>query len=101
MKITVKHNLIIFHDPVEWRRVQQDILKDYGPSILISWRMQKELGFRVRNHSDWVEWPATDFPIKERPRFFKEDQIHLDFYSPGAQSWFVLRYLNTATENSG
>jgi hypothetical protein len=33
-------------------------------------------------------------PRKDGPTMYYEDQVHLDFYSDSAQSWFQLKYLN-------
>jgi hypothetical protein len=27
-------------------------------------------------------------------RYYYQEQIHLDFYDPAQQTWFVLKYLN-------
>jgi hypothetical protein len=29
-------------------------------------------------------------------RYHYQDQIHLDFYDPAQQTWFVLKYLNNS-----
>jgi len=74
MKTTVRHNLIIFHFPYDWYTVAQQLREEYGPSIiLIRERCRRELGFTTRHHNGTV---------------------HLDFYNPAQQTFFVLKYLN-------
>ena len=109
MKIQIKHNLIVFEDPLDWTWVGDCIKKDYGPNIFtISWRTKRELGFTVRHHralssyeADWVEIDHANAAIKIHKiaadlehRYHYVPQIHLDFYNESAMSWFVLKYLN-------
>ena len=96
-RVTVKHNLIIFHKPEEWDEIYQLILRDFGPKMAISFVLKRELGFTIRNHRGLAPHdPATrelmgsDWPHTH----YYENQVHLDFYSEAAQSWFQLKYLN-------
>ncbi len=96
-RVTVKQNLIIFHQPYEWDEIYQLILRDFGPKMAISFVLKRELGFTIRNHRGLAphdqktreimgsDWPHTHY---------YENQVHLDFYSEAAQSWFQLKYLN-------
>jgi len=103
MKTTVRPNLIIFHDPQDWEGIRQQLVRDHGAAtLMISWRLRRELGFTVRQHRGLVSW-RDKYDVSEpwhltyedvRHRMTYEDQIHLDFYSESAQTWFVLRYLN-------
>jgi hypothetical protein len=87
MKVTVKKNLIIFHNELEWQEISSQLVTEFGPSILISWKTRRDLGFQVRYHKGLV-------PRKHDPeQFYYQDQVCLDFYSEAAQSWFQLRYL--------
>ena len=90
-RITVKQNLIIFHNPGEWSDVYAQILRDYGMGMAIRTRLRRELGFVYRHHQGLV---PLDTPRKDGYTMRYEDQVHLDFYSEAAQSWFQLKYLN-------
>lgn len=92
MLITVKKNLIIFHDVSQWEQIRSRLAKEFGTSMLISWRMKRELGFTVREHQAWIESKRSD--LQSIARFYPEMQIHLDFFDSQAQSWFLLRYLD-------
>lgn len=92
MKVTVKKNLIIFHNPNDWQEISAQLVKEFGPSILISWKLKRELGFQVRHHKGLVQ--RTDQYVEDyQGQYFYQDQVHLDFFTEAAQSWFQLRYL--------
>lgn len=92
MKVTIKKNLIIFHNPKEWQEVSARLVEEFGSSILISWKLKRELGFQVRYHQGLVK--RTDQYVEDyQGQYYYEDQVCLDFYSEAAQSWFQLRYL--------
>lgn len=93
MKITIKKNLIVFHDPEEWATISQQLVQEHGVSILISWKMRRELGFQVRYHKGLAPRPNAFFEEDTEQRFYYQDQVHLDFFSESAQSWFQLKYL--------
>lgn len=90
-KVTVKKNLIIFHQPGEWSDIYALILRDFGMGMAIRPRLRRELGFTYRHHRGLV--PNTG-PLEGRHAMHYEDQVHVDFYSESAQSWFQLKYLN-------
>lgn len=98
MKVTIKPGLIIFHQPYEWSMIQQRLIDDFGPKITISFVCKRELRFTIRRHKglekhDDETWQAMkDEGWHHRYRY--QDQIHLDFYSETAKTWFVLKYLN-------
>ena len=113
MKTTIKHNLIIFHRPREWDELQQQLIAEYGKSIImIRDKCRRELGFTVRHHKGLVpyleKWGygvingagqvsdevAEQFIRDNKHKMAYDDQVHLDFYSESAMSWFVLKYLN-------
>ena len=112
MKTTIKKNLIIFHKPKEWDELQQQLIKEYGKSIvLVRDKCRRELGFTPRHHKGLVPYlekygPSVlqDFLVKDEitERFIQENkhkmvydnQVHLDFYNEAAMSFFVLKYLN-------
>ena len=90
-KVTIKKNLIIFHKPGEWSDIYAMILRDFGMGMAIRFRLKRELGFVYRHHQGLVPNPH---PYKDGPSMRYEDQVHLDFFSEAAQSWFQLKYLN-------
>lgn len=96
MKITVKKNLIVFHKPDEWNIIMTHLEKEYGTSIRISWRMQRELGFTVRHHKGLALHNDPDelMIVADKWKYHYEEQIHLDFFKESSQSWFQLKYLN-------
>jgi hypothetical protein len=44
-KVTVKKNLIIFHNPGEWSDIYAMILRDFGMGMALRARLRKEMGF--------------------------------------------------------
>ncbi len=102
MKIEIKKNLIVFRKTSEWEQVSAKLVKEYGPSIMISWKCRRELGFTVRRHKGLVRW-ADDYDYKNdeewlepdlKNRYHYEDQVHLDFYNEANQGFFVLKYID-------
>jgi hypothetical protein len=91
MKVTVKKNLIIFHNPGEWSDVYALILRDYGMGMALRTRLRSELGFTYRFHRGLV---PNEHVRKNGPTMHYEDQVHLDFYNESTQTWFQLKYLN-------
>ena len=90
-RITVKKNLIIFHKPGEWSDIYAKILQQYGMGMAIRSRLRRKLGFTYRHHKGLV---PNEHPSDGRHKMHYEDQVHLDFFSKQAQSWFQLKYLN-------
>ena len=89
-RITIKKNLIVFHNPGEWADIYAKILQQYGMGMAVRTRLRRELGFTYRNHQEWITVDSTN----GRPRKYCKDRVHLDFYDEKAQSWFQLKYLN-------
>ena len=99
LKVTTKKNLIIFHDPEEWLTVLVCLEKDFGHAIRMRHIMRRELGFTARDHQglepnrplggvlDTYAWGTAP------AGYHYEYQVHLDFYTESAQSWFILKYL--------
>ena len=112
MKTTIKHNLIVFHRPQEWDELQQQLIAEYGKSvILVRDKCRSELGFTPRHHRDLIPYlekygssVLRDYNVKDdivqnfieknKHKMVYDDQVHLDFYNESAMSWFVLKYLN-------
>lgn len=88
-KITLKKNLIIFHRPEDWDNIYHKIFVDYGIRMSVSYVLKRELGFTIRHHKGLMSAGSTVNPSL----MYYQDQVHLDFYSESAQSWFQLRYL--------
>ena len=88
-RITVKKNLIVFHSPGDWSAIYTRILKDFGMGMAVRTRLRRELGFTYRNYQEWIWVAKMDGGHK-----YCEQQVHVDFYTESAQSWFQLKYLN-------
>lgn len=88
--IIIKKNLIIFRKKGDWSDIYALILRDYGMGMAVRTRLRREMGFTYRNHQEWIVFDMTG----DRERKYCEEQVHLDFYSEAAQSWFQLKYLN-------
>ena len=99
MKTTIKKNLIIFHSVREFEELHHQLLKEYGrATMLVSWRMKRELGFTIRHHQGLVEHDKDTWAVMKSEGFHTrhhyENQVHLDFYNQAQQTWFVLKYLD-------
>ena len=101
MKVSIKKSLIIFHQPYEWSMIQQRLIDDFGPKVTISFVCKRELGFTVRRHKGLEPHDPETWEIMKAEgwhhRYHYQEQIHLDFYDPAQQTWFVLKYLNNNT----
>lgn len=91
--ITVKPDLIIFDSEELWEPIRKKILAEYGPSHLLRWVMRRELGFTVRFHHHWGTVNKNHFGEDITPRRYYQNQVHLDFFSTSALTWFQLKYL--------
>ena len=89
-KVTIKKNLIVFHNEGDWSAIYSKILADFGIGMAVRTRLRRELGFTYRSHERWIEFDTTG----DRVRRYMVKEIHLDFYDEQAQSWFQLKYLN-------
>ena len=86
--ITYKYQTIIFEDPRVWEMVRDQIKRDFGENIfLLSWRTKRELGFTVRYHRGLS-------PTGYQNGYRYQQQVHLDFFTESAMSWFCLKYIN-------
>ena len=83
----------MFHNEGDWSAIYSKILADFGMGMAVRTRLRRELGFTYRHHQEWITFDITN----GRPRKYCEEQVHLDFYSEQAQSWFQLKYLNLNT----
>lgn len=78
----------------EWDKLKEQLVKEYGPSILISWKMRRELGFTVREHSrGFVEFRKSH-ELKATYGDWRDARstICLDFYDEAMKSWYYLKY---------
>lgn len=79
----------------EWDNIFAQIKQDYAHSpatYLIRSRMKSDLGFTVREHREYKtdEWGFNpDYDWRDA-----NSQIHVDFYSEQARTFFMLKYLN-------
>jgi hypothetical protein len=91
--ITVKTDLIIFDREALWEPIRKKIVAEYGPSHLFRWVSRHELGFTVRQHQQWITIDKNNRGDDIVPRGYLQNQIHLDFFSNSALTWFQLKYL--------
>jgi hypothetical protein len=100
MKVTSKPGLIIFHKVADWEPIQYQLGLDYGTKIMISSVCKRELGFTIRRHKGLEPYPEAEWEVMKsqgwKHRYHYQEQIHLDFYNPAPQTWFVLKYLNNS-----
>lgn len=95
-RVTTKKNLIIFHEPAEWAKVLNRLVEDFGTRIRMRHLMRRELGFTVRDHQGLEPNRLTgqfQSMIDLGQGMHYQPQVHLDFYTEAAQSWFILKYL--------
>jgi hypothetical protein len=102
-KVTVKKNLVVFHDPADWMEILEQLAQTYGNIIRMRHIMRRELGFTARDHQGLE--PYVQF-VKDGNNFVEErlhhysSQVHLDFFTEAAHSWFQLKYLNRKGQDS-
>ena len=89
-KVTIKKNLIVFHNEGDWSAIYSKILADFGMGMAVRTRLRRELGFTYRSHERWKEFDTFNGHVRR----YMVKEIHLDFYDEQAQSWFQLKYLN-------
>jgi hypothetical protein len=83
----------------EFEELHHRLLNEYGrATMLVSWRMKRELGFTIRHHKGLSEMDKDTWAVMKgegfHNRYHYENQVHLDFYNEAQMSWFVLKYLN-------
>jgi len=67
-----------------WLEIRQNIREEHGDSmILVREKMKRELGILPRRQQRWV--PKMDGG-------YHDSEIHIDFYSEQARTWFLLKY---------
>lgn len=91
--VTIKADLIIFDSEARWNPIKQRIVEEYGASHLLTWVSRRELGFTVRLHQHWVTVAKDTTGLDIVPRSYCQNQVHLDFFSSAALTWFQLKYL--------
>ena len=83
---------MIILKPEQWQNViKPRLVQDHGAKILISYVCQRELGFTVRQHEEWIRFVPPESGKLPRNRCIK--QVHLDFFNEAALTWFQLKYL--------
>ncbi len=75
----------------EWDWLRSELVKEHGTSILISWRMRRELGFTVREHSRGFV-PLLDSVKANVDWRDARSVICLDFYDEAMKTWYILKY---------
>jgi hypothetical protein len=70
----------------EWNRIRDQLRTEFGQSmVMLRSRMRDELGFMPREHRPWV--PKMD------GGHWGETEIHIDFYTEQARTWFLLKFV--------
>jgi hypothetical protein len=70
----------------EWNKIREQIRSEHGNSMLmIRSRMRDELGFLPREHRVWLK--------KMDGGHWGETEIHIDFYSEQARTYFLMKYI--------
>jgi hypothetical protein len=77
----------------EWDWLKDELIKEHGASILISWKMRRELGFTVREHSRGFS-PLLDTVVSNVDWRDSRSVICLDFYEESMKTWYMLKYGN-------
>ena len=68
---------------LQWRNIKERIKEEYGvATILISWKLKRELGFSVRSHSYY-----------DNIKSLAMSDTRLDFDDPAQATFFQLKYL--------
>ncbi len=66
----------------EWKKLKFRICEEHGNEFfLIRYRVERELGFTIRNHREWLDqtgWNST---------------VRLDFKDPAQATFFQMKYL--------
>jgi hypothetical protein len=84
--------------PEHWQEIHKRLTDEYPASVLlIRSRMREVLGFTVRNHSEWVEQGKN---ANGRAYGQTQDWFCLDFYNDAMESWFHLKYMHDAPDNT-
>jgi hypothetical protein len=85
-------------DPDQWQKIHHRLVHEHPPSVmLIRSRMREVLGFTVRNHSEWVEQGKN---ANGRAYGQTQDWFCLDFCNDAMESWFHLKYMHDAPDNT-
>jgi hypothetical protein len=70
----------------EWNQIREQLRAEFGQSmVMLRSRMRDELGFMPREHRPWV--PKMD------GGHWGETEIHIDFYTEQARTWFLLKFV--------
>lgn len=65
-----------------WHTLQEKIVEDHGrTTLIIGWRLREQLGFTVRQHSDYSSDSTKNW-----------NTIRLDFWCDQMQTMFLLKY---------
>jgi len=102
-QVTVKKNLVVFHDPADWMEILDQLTRAYGNTIRMRHIMRRELGFTSRDHQGlepYVQTVLVNGNVNEETRHHYSPQVHLDFFTEAAHSWFQLKYLNRKGQDS-
>lgn len=99
-RVTVKKNLVVFHDPADWTEILEQLTRTYGNTIRMRHIMRRELGFTARDPVPYTLISKVGEIFDEQIRHHYSPQVHLDFFTETAHSWFQLKYLNRRGQDS-
>lgn len=69
----------------QWNLLRERLARDYPPSYIIMRSvMQRELGFTVRRHANWIQ--------NRDNHGHYQDCIYLDWYNANLKTFFLLKY---------
>ena len=67
----------------DWLELRQDLIEQYGKSIIISWKMKEICGFTMREHQRDTSYATGEY----HPPVYC-----LDFYDEAMKTWYLLKY---------
>jgi len=65
----------------EWLHLRENLVREHGQKILISWVMRRECGFTIREHTQWDRDYSNHHTV-----------YCLDFYDEQMKVWYLLKY---------
>ena len=100
----------------QWQQILAELHKEHPRTVfMIRDKMRKVLGFTVREHNGWVDKPSEEYRREVKDYHLRQSQltkkndmftmldiepskgqsvfeIHLDFYSEGKRTMFLLKF---------
>ena len=84
----------------QWRHIRKELQEEYPKTVfMIRDKMKRVLGFTVREHKAWIDKPQTIGD--DLNSGYSEYQIHLDFFSEGKRTMFLLKFSEVIGNKDG